>query len=107
MQWHLAGLTDCTAEDQQTYAGRNCNANVCRTCDEGQERGVLQAAGAAVVKEQRAGLRIQPDDAEEKCEVANSRGNKGLLRRRCRTRLLIPEADQQVGGEADDLPTDK
>src|SRR5438132_13421263 len=102
MQWHLAGLTDCTAEDQQTYAGRNCNANVCRTCEEGQERGELQAAGAAVVKEQCAGLRIQPDHAEEKCEAANSSGNKGLHRRRCRTQLLIPEDDKGEAGEATD-----
>ena len=68
---------------------------------------MLKTAGAAIVEEQRAGLRIQPDHAEQECQIADARGDECLLRRRCGARFVIPEADEQIGGEADDLPAHK
>ena len=59
---------------------------------------------AVVVEEQRAGLRKEPDDAEKKENIADARGDEGFF---CGGRgggLLIPEADEQIRGEADDLP---
>src|SRR5216684_4651677 len=107
MQWHLARLPNRAAKNQQTYAGRNCHANACSLCDKPEERRVLETSSATVVKEQRAGLRIEPNHAQQEGKVANSRGKECLLRCRCRTRLVIPEADEQVGCQADDLPADK
>ncbi len=65
---------------------------------------MFQAARAVVVKEQRAGLRIQPHHAEQECQVADARGDERLLRRRRRAGLVIPEADQQIRGQPDQFP---
>ena len=75
--------------------------------DQPGERGLFEAAVAAVVKEQRAGLRVEPHHAEQQREVADPRGDEGLLRRRRRAGFVIPKADQQVGGQADHLPADE
>ena len=57
-----------------------------------------------VIEKQRAGLREEPDDAEEKEDIADARGEEGFFRGRGGRGLLIPEADEQIRGEADDLP---
>ena len=105
MQRHLAGFADGTAEDQQRDAGRNRHADARGLRDQPGQRGLFQAAVAAVVKEQRARLRVKPHHAQQQGEVADARGDEGLLRRRRRAGLVIPEADQQVGGQADQSPS--
>src|SRR6202012_744215 len=72
MQRHLARLANRAAKDQKSYSCRNCHANASGLCDEADECRMFKAAGAAVVKEQRAGLRIKPDHAEQESEVANA-----------------------------------
>ena len=64
----------------------------------------LHRTRAVVVKQQCAGSRKEPDDSQQKEDIADARGEKSFLGRRRRRRLLIPEADQQVRGESDDLP---
>ena len=44
------------------------------------EGGALEAAGAGVVEEQRAGLGVEPDHADEEAEVADAGGDEGFLR---------------------------
>ena len=56
VQRHLAGLADGAAEDQQRDAGRDGHAEARGLRDQPGQRGLLEAAVAAVVKEQRAGL---------------------------------------------------
>ena len=107
VQRHLAGFADGAAENQQRDAGRNGHAEARGLRDQPGQRGLFEAAVAAVVKEQRAGLRIEPHHAEQQREVADPRGDEGLLRRRRRAGFVIPKADQQVGGQADDLPADE
>ena len=59
---------------------------------------------AAVVEEQGAGLGVEPDHAEEESEVADAGGDEGFLGGGGGFGLGVPEADEEVGGEADDLP---
>ena len=66
---------------------------------------MLQASGTAVVKEQCAGLRIQPNHAKQKRQIANACRDECLLGCCRRTRLLIPEADQKIRRETHNLPT--
>ena len=64
----------------------------------------FEAAGAGVVEEQGAGLGVEPDHADEEAEVADAGGDEGFFRGGGGFGLGVPEADEEVGGEADDLP---
>ena len=66
---------------------------------------MFEATGAAIVEQQCAGLRIEPRHADEESQIANAGNDEGFFRRRRCFRLVIPETDQQVGGEPDQLPT--
>ena len=46
----------------------------------------------------------EPDDAEEEEDVADAGGEEGFFGGCCGGGFLIPEADEQVGGEADQFP---
>ena len=54
-----------------------------------------------------AGMAPQHDDADEQADVTGLGRPEGLHRRTRRFRLLIPEADQQIGAESDQLPADE
>ena len=69
------------------------------------ERRMFQATGAAIVEQQRTGLRVEPRHANEESKVANAGDDEGFFGRCRRLRLVIPEADQQVGSETDQFPT--
>ena len=62
-------------------------------------------ARAMVIEKQRAGLREEPDNSQQKENIADARGEKGFLRRRRRRRLLIPESNQQVRSKSDRSPS--
>ena len=47
------------------------------------------------------------EDAEREAEVADPVDDEGLDRRGVGRRLLVPEADQQIGGEADAFPAEE
>ncbi len=51
--------------------------------------------------------REQPEDAEREAEVADAVDDEGLDGRRVGLGLGVPEADQQVGEEADALPAEE
>ena len=100
----LAGLANRTAEEQQANrrAGRE-SANG-RMRNHLRQRVLFEAAAPGIVEEQRAGLGVEPHDAEEEEHVADARGDEGLLGRRRRAGLVEPEADEQVAREAHQLP---
>ena len=68
---------------------------------------MFEATGASIVEQQRPGLRVEPRHANEESKVANAGDDESFFRRRRCFRLVIPEADQQVGGEPNQLPTHK
>ena len=75
-----------------------------------QERGQscrLHGARAVVIKEHRTGLRKEPDNPQQKEDVAHPRSQKRLLGRGRRARLVVPEANQQIRGKAHNLPAHK
>ena len=47
---------------------------------------------------------VEPDHAEEEAEVADAGGDEGFFGGGGGAGLCVPEADEEVGGEADDLP---
>ena len=72
----------------------------------------LGAGDAGSVGEDRLVLdRVEEDedaeDAEREAEITDAVDDEGLYRRSVRRRALEPEADQQVGGEADALPAEE
>ncbi len=72
--------------------------------DEVCQRYGFEAACAVVVEEQRAGLCVEPDHADEEAEVADAGGEEGFFGGCGGAGVGVPEADEEVGGEADDLP---
>ena len=56
---------------------------------------------------QRAERRPEQQHAEHEREIADAVDDERLLARVGRRLLLVPEADQQVGAEADALPADE
>ena len=68
------------------------------------ERQSFERTGAVIVEEQRAGLGEEPDHAEEEKDVADAGGEEGFFGRGRGGGPLIPEADEQIRGEADDFP---
>ena len=104
MQRQLAALAGCSREDQQAD---DCRCGQAKCCGLGQERGEccwLHSAESMVVEKQSAGLREEPDNAKQEKNIADAGSEKGLLGRGGCAWLLIPEADEQIGGEADNLP---
>ena len=65
---------------------------------------MLQTAGAVVEKEQRACLVVEPGHAEEETEVSDAGDEEGFLGGCCGDGFVKPEADEEVGGKAHDLP---
>ena len=104
MQGHLAGLANRTSKDQQRNASRSCHADRRGLRNQSNERGVLQAPGAMIVEKQCAGLRIQPDHSNKKRQVTNPCSDEGLLGCCSGWGFLIPEPDEQIRGQADQLP---
>ena len=104
MQRKLAALARRSGENQQANRACRRESQSARLGQQSGQRGVLHGASAIVVERQRAGLREQPDYAEQEKHVADARGEKGLLGRRRRRGLLIPEPDQQVRSEPDQFP---
>ena len=104
VQRKLAALAGGSGKDEQAdgAGGGEAEASVLR--EQAGERPAFHGAGAVVIEEQRAGLSEEPDDAEEKEDVADARGEEGFLGGGGGGGLLIPEADEQVGGEADQFP---
>jgi len=79
------------------------------------DRAWRDAGGQAGCAEERADLEDverarhleENDEADEHAHVADAGHDEGLLRGRDGRRLVIPEADQQERGEADELPEDE
>ena len=69
-----------------------------------RKRGVFQAPGTIVIEKQRAGLRIQPDHSNKKCQITNASRDEGLFGCRRGSGFLIPESDEQIRGKANQLP---
>ena len=67
----------------------------------GQGRGI----GEDRVEIDRAEQHEHAENAEDEAEIADAVDDEGLDRRGVGRRLLVPEADQQVGGEAHALPS--
>ena len=63
--------------------------------------------GEDLLEADRAGQREQQEDAEREAEVADPVDDEGLDRRGVGRRPLVPEADQQIGGEADAFPAEE
>ena len=104
VEWDLAGLTGCAAEDENADDGGEGEAEDGGLRGEVSERGGFKAAGPSVVEEERAGLRVEPDHAKQECEITDAGGDEGFLCGGGGLRLVVPEADEEIGGEADDLP---
>src|ERR1035441_9704952 len=65
---------------------------------------MLKTTCAAIIEEQSARFCIEPDHADKKAQVADARSDEGFLRCGCGIWIVVPEADEEIGGEADDLP---
>jgi hypothetical protein len=104
VQWDLAGFARRSAEDEDADGGGDGEAEDGGLCDKVGEGGGFEGAGAGVVEEQRAGLGVEPDHADQESEVADAGGDEGFLRGGGGFGLGVPEADEEVRGEADDLP---
>jgi hypothetical protein len=72
-----------------------------------QQPGGFETTFSAIVEEKSATAAVEPEDAEKKSEVADSRGDKGFPRCSRGARLVNPETDQKIGGEADQFPADE
>ena len=59
------------------------------------------------VEPHRAGQREDEENAEREAEIADAVDDEGLDRGGVGGRLFIPEADQQIGGEADAFPAEE
>ena len=105
MQRKLAALAHGSGKDEQANGAGGAEAKARVLREQVDERETFKRAHAVVVEEQRAGLRVQPHDAEQKENIADARGDESFFRGGRGSGLLIPEADEQIRGEADDLPT--
>ena len=103
MERELAGLADGPAKDQEAD-GRRGGEAARKEVREVGERGGFQDAMAAIVEEQRALGVLQPEQAEEEAEIADARRDEGLLRGGCGGGLVEPETDEEIRGQADQLP---
>ena len=104
VQWKLAALAHGSGKDQQADGSGSTQAQPACCESKLTSAEAFKRAHAVVVEEQRAGLRKQPDDSKQKENIANARGDESFF---CSSRsggLLIPEADEQIRGEANDLP---
>ncbi len=71
------------------------------------ERDGLLEDAAGAVKIERAGVLDQQEEREGHRRIADGVDDEGLLGGRDGARPLVPETDQQVGGEPDQAPADK
>ena len=94
MQRKLAALARRSRKNQEANCAGRRQSQRRRLRQQSSQRPRFQRAGPAVIKQQRAGLCEQPDDSEQKENVAHACGEKSLLRGRRGRRLLIPKADQ-------------
>ncbi len=60
-----------------------------------------------IIKEQGAGLGVEPDHAQQQSKVADAGGDEGLLGGGCGAGFVVPETNEQVGRQADEFPTNK
>ena len=104
VQRDLAGLAGGPAEDEDADGGREGEAEDGGVRDECGQGGAFEASRAGVVEKQRAGFGVEPDHAEEEDEVTDAGGNEGFLGGGGGFGLGVPEADEEVGSKADDLP---
>ena len=99
MERELSRLADCAAENQQRDE-RGAGA-------EQKEPGVFEATMAIVVKEQRAAAAVEPENAEEKSDIADARGDERFFCGGGGARFVYPESNEEVGREPDQFPTDE
>ena len=98
-------LPTAPAEDEDGDSGGDGHAGDGGVSNQRCDGGVFEATGALIVKEQRSGLRVEPYHSEQEGQVADSGGDEGFFCCCCGGWFLIPESDEEVGGEADELPT--
>src|ERR1044071_3414502 len=99
MKRELARFADRAGENQKRDEGR--------ARPDREQAGGFEAALAGVIKQERAGIVIEPEHSKEESEIANPRRDKGFLGGGGGARLVNPETDEQVGREADKLPRNK
>ena len=87
-----------TGADQQQYADRGHDA--------GRRRRRAEIR-VHVLEIERSGIGPDQERREQEARVADTVDDERLEPRRGLGRVLEPEADQQVGGEADALPADE
>ena len=104
VQQELRRLAHGAHEQQQ--AGERQGAPVVA---EEVEGGVLDLGrtGEDAVEGDRAGQHEDEEDAEREAEIADAVDDEGLHGGGVGRGLLVPEPDQQVGGEADALPAEE
>ena len=107
MQRHLTGLAHGAAENHQRNSRRYRHADAGGLSHQFRQRRLFKTAIAVVVEQERARLRVEPQDAQKKSEVANARDDKRLLRRRRGARFVIPETNQQIRRQPDQFPADE
>ena len=61
----------------------------------------------AIVKKQSAAPAIDPENSEEKSDIADPGGNESLLRRGGGAWFMNPKSNQEVGGEPNQFPADE
>src|SRR5215813_579146 len=107
MQRELRGLADRAAEDED---------HRCRGEDDGQSRRAGLGVEVEVGEAKRASRHPEQQDADQEAEVAQACRDEGFELRRWRPGnlrasggllLAEKEADEQVGGKADQLPADE
>ena len=87
--------------DQHRREGERAHAHERHALEAGDGRRV-----AEVGEVQAAGVAREDQQAEQEAEVGEARDDEGLLAGRDRARLLPVVADEQEGGDADQLPED-
>src|SRR5207237_7315563 len=93
------GLPGGAAENQQRNKGGGGS--------ERNKTGVFKAAPAFIVKHQRAGSTIKPENAEEESDVTDARGDECFFCGGGRAWPIDPESNEQVRCEREQLPGDK
>lgn len=99
MQRELSRFADCAAENEKRD---ECGAGTNR-----KKSGVFEAALSTIIKEKRAAAVVEPQNTEEKSDVANARSDKRFFRSGGRARSVDPKPDEQIRRESDQFPTDE
>src|SRR5262249_47583416 len=93
----LGGLTGGSEDEQESDAGEEASLPLGMLRDRGEDGGEVK----------RAEVRDEEEHREEEAEVADAVDDEGLLAGVGGGVLLEVEADEEVGGEADALPSDE